>query len=700
MQNKKLMKKNNKSVSIKKKLVMSTIIINSIAFLSIAVFLFFMITSYNTKNFNEKILQNQNNLDEYLKEYFDGIEGSINTIEGSMDIKTLKDNNITTYVDKASESGSLKMTPLENGQIESNLYNYFKAFTEGNSKVSSIAFGGDNNGGYLQYPAVDRKNNYDPRERQWYKSAIATDKISYTDANVNTNGEFNLAAIKNIKVDNKLIGVLNIEISLDNLADLSQKYKNGDNGFVIILDKQGTVISNGKDSNLIAKNIKELGIDGLEEKDLTSNTKKELTISGNKYIMYTEKSSKDNLPLTYLSFVEKSEITKAANHMMLLIGIIAIAFIGIISLVFIKIMEKLVKRINNISNNLEVIGSGDLTVQLDNEVLDLNDEIGVIARASNNMQNSIKDMLSVVGLSSDEVQVKGNEISNVSEEIKNSANQVSLAINDVSKGALNQAEDLININNKLNLFSDQIDNIVIHINNLEENSKAVKDINDNNKNVMTELLNTSDKVNNNVKTFNDMMINLNNSIAKIADITSIINGIAEQTNLLALNAAIEASRVGEAGKGFAVVADEIRKLAEGSKHSVDEINNLVTDNMKSMKELMNASDEVGVNVSNQINIANLGVQAFYSMNEKLEEIIPKIFTISKEAININNNKNSIFKNVEDVASVAQEVSASSEEIVAFSHGLEDITIRMNDLSTELNDIAIEVKNGLDEFKYK
>ncbi|SFD14383.1 methyl-accepting chemotaxis protein [Clostridium uliginosum] len=704
MQNRKLRKntneKINKSESIKKKVVLATIIINSIAFLSIAVFLFFIITSYNSKNFDEKVVQNQNNLDQYLIKYFDGVESSINTLEGSSDIKGLKNNNVTTYVDKSDESGSLKMTPLENGDFEANLYNYFKMFLDSNKEVSSIAFAGMDNGGYMRYPSIDRKNNYDPRERPWYKDALTTDKISYTDANLTTNGDFSLAAIKRVKVDDKVIGVLNVDVSLKDLADLSQKYKNGDNGFVVILDKQGTVISNGKDSKLISKNVKDLGIEGFEEKDLNSNTKKEITIAGNKYKMYIEKSTKDNLPLTYLSFVEKSEITKSANNMMLLIGVIAIAFIIIISLVFIKMMQKLLIHINSISNNLEIIGSGDLTVQLDNEVLNLKDEIGVIARSSNSMQDSIKDMLSVVGVSSDEIQIKGQEINNTSEEIKSSANQVSLAINDVSQGALNQAEDLMDINNKLNLFSDQIDNIVTNISNLEENSKAAKDINDNNKQIMTDLLNTSNKVDKNVKNFDVMMRNLNNSISKIGDITSIINGIAEQTNLLALNAAIEASRVGDAGKGFAVVADEIRKLAEGSKNAVYEINNLITNNLQSMKELMNASEEVGDNVSNQVNIANMGVQAFYSMNEKLEEVIPKIFTINKEATNINNNKNLILEKVQDVASVAEETSASSEEIVAFSQGLEDITITMNALSTDLNHIAVDVKNGLDKFKYK
>lgn len=371
-----------------------------------------------------------------------------------------------------------------------------------------------------------------------------------------------------------------------------------------------------------------------------------------------------------------------------------------ISLVSMKIMEESLSHIGSITSNLKRIGSGDLREQLDDRALNIKDEIGAIARASNNMQNSIKDMLFVVAINFNKVQIKEQEIRNTSSEIKSSANQVSLAINDVSQGALNQAENLMDISGRLDLFSEQIDNIVTEINNLEKNSRAVKEINDNNKKIMTELLNTSDKVDKNVKNFDIMMNSLSKSITEITHITNIINAIAEQTNLLALNAAIEASRVGEAGKGFAVVADEIRKLAEGSKNAVFEINNLITDNLNSMKELMSASEEVGVNVSNQVNIATAGVQAFYNMNDKFEQIISEVSVIYNEANSINNNKNSIIKKVEDVASVSEEVSATSEEIVAISQGLEYITITMNNLSTDLNRIATDVKNGLDKFRYK
>lgn len=69
--------------------------------------------------------------------------------------------------------------------------------------------------------------------------------------------------------------------------------------------------------------------------------------------------------------------------------------------------------------------------------------------------------------------------------------------------------------------------------------------------------------------------NLEDEITEIAGILSVISDVTEDTDLLALNATIIAAQAGKSGKGFAVVAEQVKNLAEKTESYTGEIGKLI-----------------------------------------------------------------------------------------------------------------------------
>ncbi len=304
-------------------------------------------------------------------------------------------------------------------------------------------------------------------------------------------------------------------------------------------------------------------------------------------------------------------------------------------------------------------GEGDLTKRImvagKDELGDLSTWFNMFLERLNNMVSEIKKHAANINVSSQEMALGNQDLSNRTNQQSSSLEETATAMEEINSIVQNNAEDAKNAN--------------------EITQKAQKSVVDS----RTELL---DAVNNSIEMNQDMLQNLQStnkdvvsameeimeSSKKIEGIITLMNDIAFQTNLLALNASVEAARAGEHGKGFAVVASEVRKLAHRSSK---------------------ASTEIGVLIQTSLEHINSGRNLVKDGEEGMDEMRTKIETmLNNLKSESDSNLNGILTSVKEVSEVMENIKVASEEQ---AEGVDQINKSIADMDriTQENSALVE-----------
>lgn len=406
--------------------------------------------------------------------------------------------------------------------------------------------------------------------------------------------------------------------------------------------------------------------------------------------------SMDKLIKTNINQADKSDIQNGATYNSSLVITIIVITTGLAIAIMLGfgIAIMISKELNKVLIFANALGDGDLTKSID---IDTKDEIGSLAVALNKAGGNIKELISSIIDSAEDITSASEELSATTEEITSMMEATNQATEQIAQGAQQLSATTEEVNASMqeigastgelsNEASDAKDSSKeINKRALEIKNKAEKDIEDGN--IVYE-----EKKSNIIKSIEDGKI-----VEDIRLMADSIGSIAGQTNLLALNAAIEAARAGEHGKGFAVVADEVKKLAEQSSEAVTNIQSMVVQVKNAFDGLSKSGQDVldylvdNVKPSYQL-LLNTGIQ--YEKDAKfISNMSEKIFDSSKQMHDI---VVQVSSSVENVSATAEESAASSEEIMS---SINEITKAVSEVSKSAQSQA-ELAQKLNEMVLK
>ena len=509
-----------------------------------------------------------------------------------------------------------------------------------------------------------------------------------------------------IKASDKVTGVL-VAIQNGNCLSEYTHEMEFDQREVFMINNEGTMIANS-DHNLVLEmfNIAEEYEVNPELQGLYNLQKKmvegekgigEYTYNGvTKYMAYYPVEGTNwSLAVTAPKSVVMTKVDDLTTIMVGLSVFFLLIGIGLTIL----IAHSISRPIQEITKYLNVMSTGDFTVDISKKLLARHDEIGSLAISLDKMQRAIRRMAKAVIDESSNVSQMLMNINKDMYSLNENIEEISSTTEELSAGT----EEMAASSEEMNATSLEVEKAIESVaSKAQEGAVTANKISMISEEMKESVISSKQEA---LEIYGRTKVDLQNAIEQskavdqINELSNTILEITSQTNLLALNAAIEAARAGEAGKGFAVVAEEIRKLAESSKTSVSRIQEVTKEVLTVVNALSSSSTEIMEFIDRKVlkdyeNVVQTS-ERYNELSMAINDIVTEFSSTAEELLASMQNMvqaiGQITTSANEEAMGAANIAQRTSEIVSMSENVVNLARKSNEASQALIRLVKEFK---------